>query len=71
LAQSKSLKINIIVILSVVVYGCETWDHTLRQEHRLRVFESRVLRKVFEPKRGKVGRVWIKLFDEELHNVYS
>jgi hypothetical protein len=60
-----------IVILSVVVYGCETWNHTLRQEHRLGVFESRVLRRVFEPKGGKVGRAWIKLFDEELCNIYS
>jgi hypothetical protein len=59
---SKNLKIKIYktVILPVVLYGCETWSLTLREEHRLRVFENRVLRKIFGPKREE-GRSWRKL----------
>ena len=51
--QSKNLKIKIYrnIILPVVFYGCETWSLTLREEHRLRVFENRVLRRIFGPKR--------------------
>jgi hypothetical protein len=41
-------------LLSFVLYGCETWSHTLREEHRLRVFENRVLRKTFGPMRDEV-----------------
>jgi hypothetical protein len=53
---SKNLKIRIYkaVILPVVLYGCETWSLTLREEHRLRVFENRVLRRVFGPKRDEM-----------------
>ena len=53
---SKNLKIKIYrtMILPVVLYGCETWSLTLRQEHRLRVFENRVLRRIFGPKRDGV-----------------
>ena len=53
---SKKLRIKIyrIIILSVVLYGCETWSLIWREERRLRVFENRVLRKVFGPKRDKV-----------------
>ena len=53
---SKKLKIKIYrtIILSVVLYGCETWSLTLREERRLRVFEYRVLRRVFGPKRDEV-----------------
>ena len=53
---SKNLKINIYrtIILPVVLYGCETWSLTLREEHRLMVFENRVLRRVFGPKRDEV-----------------
>jgi hypothetical protein len=50
---------------------CETWSLTLREEHRLRVFENRVLRRIFGPKRGEVTGDWRKLHDEELHNFYS
>jgi hypothetical protein len=55
---SKNLKTRIYktIILSVVLYGCETWSLTLRKEHRLRVFENRVLRKIFGPKRDEVAR---------------
>jgi len=58
---SKNLKIEIYrtIILPVVLYGCETWLLTLREE--LRVFENRVLRRVFGPKRDKVTREWRKL----------
>jgi hypothetical protein len=53
------------------LYGCETWSLTLREEHRLRVFENRVLRRIFGPKRGEVTGEWRKLHNEELHNLYS
>jgi hypothetical protein len=55
----------------VVLYGCETWSLTLREEHRLKVFEKRVLRRTFEPKRDEVTGDWRKLNNEELHNLYS
>jgi hypothetical protein len=48
------------IILSVVLYGCKTWSVTLRQAHRLRVFENRVLRRIFGPKRGEVTGKWKK-----------
>jgi hypothetical protein len=51
--------------------GCETWSLTVREEHRLRVFESRVLRRVFGPKRDEVMGEWIKLHNEELRDLYS
>jgi hypothetical protein len=54
----------------VALYGRETWSLTLREEHRLRVFENRVLRKIFGPKRDEVIGVWRKLLNEELHNLY-
>jgi hypothetical protein len=57
------------IILPLVLYGCETWSLTLREEHRLRVFESRVLR-IFGPKRDEVTGEWRKLHSEELHNLY-
>jgi hypothetical protein len=46
------IKIYKTIILPMVLYGCETWSLTLREEHRLRVFENRVLRRIFGPKRG-------------------
>jgi hypothetical protein len=55
----------------VVLYGCETWSLTLREEHRLRVFENRVLRRIFGLKRDEVTGGWRKLHNEELHNLYS
>ena len=62
---SKNLKIKIYrtIIFPVVLYGCETWWLTLREEHRLRVFENRVLRKIFGPKRDEVTAEWSKLND--------
>jgi hypothetical protein len=54
----------------VVLCGCETWSLTLREEHRLRVFENRVLR-IFGPKGNEVIGGWRELHNEELHNLYS
>ena len=70
---SKNLKIKIYrtIILPVVLYGCETWSPTLREEHRLGVFENRVLRRVFGPKRDGVKGEWRKLHNEELNSLYS
>jgi hypothetical protein len=70
---SRYLKVKIYktIILPVVSYGCETWSLTLREEHRLRVFESRVLRGIFGPKRDEVTGEWRKLHSGELHNMYS
>jgi hypothetical protein len=55
----------------VVLYGCETWSLTLREEHRLRVFENRVLRRIFGPKRDEMTGEWRKLHNEELRDLYS
>jgi hypothetical protein len=63
-------KIYNILILSVVLYGCETWSLNLRDEHRLRVFENRVLRRIFGPKREEDGS-WRKLHNDELHSLHS
>jgi len=57
--------------LPVVLYGCETWSLTLREERRLRVFENRVLRRIFGPKRNEVTRELRKLHNEELIDLYS
>ena len=59
------------IILPVVLYGCETWSLTLREEHRLRVFENRVLRRIFGPKRDGVTGEWRKLHIEKLNDLYS
>jgi hypothetical protein len=69
---SKNLKIKIYrtVILPVVLYGCQTWSLTLGEEQILRVFQNRVLRKVFGPKREEDGS-WRKLHNDELHGLYS
>ena len=60
---SKNLKIKTYrtIILPVVLYGCETWSLTLREERRLRVFENRVLRRIFGPKRDELTGEWRKL----------
>ena len=55
----------------MVLYGCETWSLTLREERRLRVLENRVLRKAFGPKRDEVTGEWRKLRNEELNDLYS
>jgi hypothetical protein len=53
------------------LYGCETWSLTLREEHRLKVFGNRVLRRIFGPKRDEVTGDWRKLHNREFHNLYS
>jgi hypothetical protein len=58
------------IILPVVLYGCEIWSSTLREEGRLRVFENRVLRRIFGPKRNEMTEGWRKLHNEELHDLY-
>jgi hypothetical protein len=57
---------SITIILPVVLYECETWSLTLREESRLRVFENRVLRRIFGPKRGEMKREWRRLHNKEL-----
>jgi hypothetical protein len=64
------IKIYKTVIL-LILYGCETWSLVLREEHRLRMFEKRVLRRIFGPKRDEVISGWRKLHNKELHNLYS
>jgi hypothetical protein len=73
--HTKSTDVNLnrgkAIILPVVLYGCETWSLTLREEHRLRVFENRVLRRIFGLKRDEVTGEWRKLHNEELRDLYS
>jgi hypothetical protein len=70
---SKNIKIRIYktIILPVVLYGFETWSLTSREEHRLRVFENRVLRRIFRLKRDEVTGCWRKLHNEKLLNLCS
>jgi hypothetical protein len=64
------IKIYKTIILPVVLCGCETWSLTLREEHRLGMFENRVLRRIFGPKRDEVTGGWRKLHYEEPHGLY-
>ena len=70
---SKNLKIKIYrtIILPVVLYGCETWSFTLREERKLRVFENMVLRRIFGLGRDEVKGEWRRLHNEELNDLYS
>ena len=70
---SRKLKIKIYrtIILPVVLYGCETWSLTLREERKLRVFENMVLRRIFGPRRDEVTGEWRRLHNEELSDLYS
>ena len=69
----KKLKVNTYktIILLVALYGCETWYLTFREEHRLRVFENKVLRKSFGAKRNEITGEWRKLHNSALHSLYS
>jgi hypothetical protein len=71
LSRNVKDKIYKTIILPVVLYGCGTWYVTLREEHRLKVFEDRVVSRIFGPKRDEVTGEWRKLHSEELHNLYS
>jgi hypothetical protein len=70
---SKNIRIRVYktIILIVVLYMCESWSLTLREEHGLSVFVNRVLRRIFRPKRDEVMGVWRKVRNEELRNLYS
>ena len=70
LSKNLKIKIYISIIMPVVLYGCETWVLTLKEERRLRVFENRVLR-IFGPNRDEIIREWRKLHNEELNDLYS
>jgi len=69
----KNLKIKIYrtIFVPVVLNGYETWSLILREERRMKLFENRVLRRIFRPKRDKVTREWRKLHNEELNDLYS
>jgi hypothetical protein len=69
----KTLKIKIYktIVFPVVLYGYEKWSLTLREEQILGVFENRMLRRIFGPKRDEVTGEWRKLHNEELHDLYS
>jgi len=71
LSKNIKIKIYITVILPFVLYRYENWSLTLRKEHRLRVFENWMLRRIFGPKRDKITGDWRKLHREELNDVYS
>jgi hypothetical protein len=70
---SRNIKIKAYrtVILPVVLYGCETWSLTLREEHRLTAFKDKVFRKIFGPKRDEVTGDWRRLHNEEFYALYS
>jgi hypothetical protein len=69
----KNVKIRIFksIFYPVIMYECETLSFTLREEHRLKVFKERVLRRIFGPIRDQMVEVWRKLHNEELHNLCS
>ena len=73
LDEDVNLKIKIYktIILLVVLYGCETWSLTLREERKLRVFENMVLRRIFGSRRDEVAGKWRRLHNEELNDLYS
>ena len=70
-SKNLKIKINRTIILPVVLYGCETWSLTLREERKLRVFENMVLRRIFGPSRDEVNGEWRRLHNEKLNDLYS
>jgi len=70
LSKNLNIKIYRTIILPVVLYGCETWSLTLREERRLRVFKNRVLRRIFGPKKDEATGESRKLHNEELNDLY-
>ena len=71
LSKNLNIKIYRTIILPVVLYGCETWSLTLREERKLRVFENMVLRRIFGPRRDEVTGEWRRLHNEELNDLYT
>ena len=71
LSKNLTIRIYRTIILPVVLYGRETWSLTLKEGRRLRVFENRVLRRIFGSKRDEVTGDWRNLYNEELNDLYS
>jgi hypothetical protein len=71
LSRSVKIKIYRTITFPVVLYGCETWSLTLMVESRLSVFENRMLRRIFGPKRDEATKEWRRLQKEELYALYS
>jgi hypothetical protein len=71
LSRNLTVKIYATIILPIVLYGCKTWSLTLREKHKLRGFENKVLRRIFGPKRDEVMGEWRKLHSRELHSLDS
>jgi hypothetical protein len=71
ISRKLKLKLYRTVILPVILYGCESWSTTLADEHKLRVFENKVLRKIYGPKRDEITGEWRRLHNEELHELYD
>jgi len=71
LPNTIKIKIQRPVILSIFLYGCENWSLTLKEEHMLRVFQSKVLSRIFGPKRDEVTGKWREIYNEELNDLYS
>jgi hypothetical protein len=69
--QNLKIKIHRTVIFPVVFHGSETWSLTLSEEHSLRMFENGVLRRIFGPKRDEVTSEWIKLYNEDMNDLYT
>ena len=71
LSKNLKTKKDRTIILPVVLYGCETWSLTAREERKLRVFENMVLRRIFAPRRDEVTGEWRRLHNEDLNGLYS
>jgi hypothetical protein len=71
LSKNVKIIINKTIVLLVVLYGCETWSLTIREEHRMRVFDNRVPRRIFGLRRDEMTGEWRKLHNEELRGLYS
>jgi hypothetical protein len=71
LSTKLKIKVHRTIILPVILYGCEIWSFIFREEHRLRVFENRVLRRISGRKRDEVTGEWRRLHNEELNDLYS
>jgi hypothetical protein len=71
LSKNTKIKVYRTIILPVLLYGCETWSLTLREEQKLRVFENRVLRRIFGPKTDEATGEWRRLHNEKLNDLYS
>ena len=71
LTRKLKVKTYKTIILPVVLFGCETWSLTLKEEHRLRMFENKVLRKIFGANKDEITGEWRKLHNAELHALYS